>query len=78
MFYKNPSCAFVSSPLPQPFPPKGEGSVSILNFKKFKSFNKPKTENNSNIFNPFNLLNFSLKRENVYKWNFLPASPLGD
>lgn len=46
------------APFPNPSP-RGEGSLSILNIKKLKSFKKPKTEN-------------------VYKWNILPASPLGD
>jgi hypothetical protein len=57
------------------------GGKRFETFVTFMRFKKPTTENNSNLLNPLNslnLLNFSLKTKNAYKWNFLPASPLGD
>jgi hypothetical protein len=44
------------SPIPSPSP-KGEGSLSILNFKMLKRFKKPKTEYACNLLNPLNSLN---------------------
>jgi len=64
------------SPLPQPFPQRRR-ELEILNLKNDNNSGRKKWKTCYNLLKSLNLLNFSLKTENVNKWNF-PASPLGD